>query len=530
MAVQRFAALEIVTIAVIGIGFFAVCTITGSYLEKSFAEYKGRELLVAESFTNKLDDYESFDDATMELSEEVRTVLDKAYGEDGYLRASVLEASNDGYNVVLAVGKAGNIKQESYYKGKVLSLVKNSLEKKLVSYDVVNSERSLAVAVDNDSKMPKRVLVVELAMDEVTEAKDAVSSKAIIYALCGWFAASLLLLIVVLLQDLEWKRVIKTTEKISISKEGWKKPPIHTSEMQLLWNSLGEILKNVAKANYEKFKTFQAYFRFAPKSIERILEKTSISDVHTGDVVDIKGTLALAYISGDKSLKKREIISNINKKFVIMSDCQRNHEGLYLSGDGDLKRQSYMFLDSPQQAMLFGIETCMRFEENRIYDKEKALIMLHPTELTYGICGDDEQATVSVVSDEMNILKKYLRKLSQNGVRMIVTDNMPEEIRDRFSSRYIGFIEQDGKGFKLYEVLDAYPEKERRIRMKTNDKLQQALSLFYKNDYYLARNAFSEVLRECPTDGLAKWYIFRCEDYLNNQNEVDPSFALFADD
>ena len=82
---------------------------------------------------------------------------------------------------------------------------------------------------------------------------------------------------------------------------------------------------------------------------------------------------------------------------------------------------------------------------------------------------------------------------------MAVTDAVYELIEKETTGRYIGYLESDGLTFKIYEILDAYPAGERQKRIDAKDKFEQALNLFYQEDYYLGRNLFTEVLKESLT-------------------------------
>ena len=81
--------------------------------------------------------------------------------------------------------------------------------------------------------------------------------------------------------------------------------------------------------------------------------------------------------------------------------------------------------------------------------------------------------------------------------------------------------------FNLYEVLDAYPARERQCRIDTLTKFNEAIKLFYQSDFYFARTLFTEILKDCPEDDVAKHYIFRCESCLNEENKGDHRFSLF---
>lgn len=82
--------------------------------------------------------------------------------------------------------------------------------------------------------------------------------------------------------------------------------------------------------------------------------------------------------------------------------------------------------------------------------------------------------------------------------------------------------------YKLYEILDAYPGMERDLRKAYDQNFQKAVNLFYRSDFYLARNLFSTILRACPGDGIARWYLFACEYLFNQEGETAPDFSLFG--
>ena len=78
----------------------------------------------------------------------------------------------------------------------------------------------------------------------------------------------------------------------------------------------------------------------------------------------------------------------------------------------------------------------------------------------------------------------------------------------------------------LQAVLDALDVREREKKRAVCERFAQALELFYQHDFYLARSAFSYILKELPTDEIAKWYLFTCETYLNMEHAEDVPCAL----
>ncbi len=53
--------------------------------------------------------------------------------------------------------------------------------------------------------------------------------------------------------------------------------------------------------------------------------------------------------------------------------------------------------------------------------------------------------------------------------------------------------------------------------------------MFYEKDFYFARNMFTDILREVPTDAVTKWYLFECERLLNEQASPDFVGELHVD-
>ena len=82
--------------------------------------------------------------------------------------------------------------------------------------------------------------------------------------------------------------------------------------------------------------------------------------------------------------------------------------------------------------------------------------------------------------------------------------------------------------FKLYEILDVFSSAEKALRLSLNEKFQEAVQLFYKNDFYLARNLFSAILKADPEDGIARWYLFASERFFNSGKPEEAVYNLFG--
>jgi hypothetical protein len=162
--------------------------------------------------------------------------------------------------------------------------------------------------------------------------------------------------------------------------------------------------------------------------------------------------------------------------------------------------------------------------------KPEFLLILHRANYEYGVSGRDDRAITFMSSYELGLLAKVGAKLSELGVKLLVTERCGRTLADAVSTRYIGYVSSSDEqhNIKLYEVLDAYREGTKNLRKQYNEKFQEAIRLYYKDDFYLARNIFSEIFKNCPDDGVAKWYIFACERLFNRTDFSTVNYSIFG--
>ena len=168
---------------------------------------------------------------------------------------------------------------------------------------------------------------------------------------------------------------------------------------------------------------------------------------------------------------------------------------------------------------MFGTEFLLKLREKRNDEFPETTVILHYTPLSYGVVGSDKHLTVYMVSKDTDILQSYAEWFRKKKVSLILTETVLKHEKISSELRYIGFIlpneENPEERINLYEALDAESVAVHTKRIATKERFEEALELFYKQDYYIARNTFTEILRESPDDEISKWYLFECERYLN---------------
>ena len=115
-------------------------------------------------------------------------------------------------------------------------------------------------------------------------------------------------------------------------------------------------------------------------------------------------------------------------------------------------------------------------------------------------------------------------------MKIVLTEETWKFVRESAQGRYIGFVVSADRRytFRLYEIFDACPQPQKFAKMKNRERFERALELFYNNDLYLARSAFSDVLKECPDDGICGWYVFACDEMFNEEASAEKTYSLFG--
>ena len=335
----------------------------------------------------------------------------------------------------------------------------------------------------------------------------------------GFIIASILILLVLILENRDIHAVAKMLKNLAEGKSDIGNPTVRGKDVVSIKNSAFEIDKNIASINRSKYKIFEAYYRFAPKSIENILKKNSITEVDIGDLADVKGTVAILSTKERKRLNDDEL-AYMNRYFEIVERYREEYKGIYVTNNETLSRTRLLFPEKNKKAVSFGIDVINSMREWKKKDYTDTMILLHYTTFSYGICGTKTQSMPLIASTEIEKLSDVAEWFRTMRLSMVVTGDVLENESGFGDVRYLGFVRADGgKRIDLYEIIGAEGRRMSGAKKKTRDAFEAALRMFYDKDFYLARNAFTEILREMPYDEISKWYLFECETQLNGNQE-----------
>jgi len=439
-------------------------------------------------------------------------------GNSSLFRDCMLVDLSSGQSLVSAGGMNRQNVSEVYGQelGEALEEINNGNSYSLAEF-MINGEDFFCLGL-NEEPMGQNIALFGIAIDSDTsislwgDRRTTVSNYVMIFIM-----GSLLCLFIIYIQSEDMRLFEKEIAKVAGLDTNVERPILMGRDMVSIWNSLTEIAKQIDRMNYAKYRIYEAYYRFAPKNIETILKKTSITEVHSGDSINVRGTLAFAatrFNSAD------ELVNFLGEK------KEKERQGIIVSSNSELNLFKILFLQENTKVTSFGIDYIKRngdFESNK-----GQTVLLYFGSFTYGISGTADQSFAYLASDENQELEMAVRWLKDRKVGLVITEDVKLREAIEYKTRYIGYLElSTGKiRLNLYEVLDACPSRERQQKLFYLDRFGKALDLFYRKDFYLARSEFSEILKGFPEDEIVRWYLFESERCLNDNSSFNDSGAL----
>jgi hypothetical protein len=330
----------------------------------------------------------------------------------------------------------------------------------------------------------------------------------------------------------------KQMDRVSNGDLTAREPAEGRDELSRMDNSLQMMCMDLSVWDYQLRSTVQAYRRFIPSRMAELLERPVVEEIHLGDSRRMEGNVGVFCVGNRdqarNALGDDDFVDFINHSFGIFHQCMEKNHGWMLSSSLRLSAMEALFPDSAADGVRAGLDFLGQAQRQAVEMPEpRVCLVLHKASFLYGIAGQEERLFPYLSSSELEFLMGFAPQFDQTGVRVVATEAYWKQLEGcGFTGRYIGFVSAGEKSgtYKLYEVLDVYPELERDLRRGYDQRFQEALNLFYHDDFYLARNQFSALLRACPNDGVARWYLFASERLFNREGDEEIDYSLFGMD
>ncbi len=273
-------------------------------------------------------------------------------------------------------------------------------------------------------------------------------------------------------------------------------------------HSLNKINYNyMEKENKIKETNLEAQ-KFIPKQFFKFLGKSNIADLELGNQVKKMATTLFCDLTStaeiSQSLSLEENFNFINSYLNVVSPIIRRYGGFvdkYL-GDGILA-----VFARPENAIdcahniIRSIE--VKNKSQRDLPPVDAKISIHTGEVIFGIVGDEERKSPTIVSDVVNLASKMEDLNKYLHTKMIFSKSVLSEVpsRFKFAYRYLGSLKLDeGNNLALFESLEVYPRDRREKLANLKGKFENAVRYYNDARYDEAARDFEEILKLLPED------------------------------
>lgn len=373
--------------------------------------------------------------------------------------------------------------------------------------------------------------------DDLAEARRAATWVGLLLALV-WVAATAILWGLASRMTAPLRRMTEQMDRVA---EGDAKAQEETcegeDELARMDHAIQMLCMSLSVWSYESVNTIRSYKRFVPEKMAELLERPVAEEIRLGDSRRMTGNVGVFSIGNRaearNTLEDAGFVDFINRSFGVFHDCVAENHGCMLSGGLRLSAMEALFTGSAADGLRAGLDFIGKLQAcgSDALPAPDGCVLLHQASFLYGIAGQEQQLFPYLSSSELDFLGGYLPAFYQAGVPVVTTEAYWKQLEGLgFTGRYLGYVNGGERlgSYKLYEVLDAYPELERELRKGYDPRFQEAVNLFYRNDFYLARNLFSTLVRACPSDGIARWYLFACEYFFHQEGTDEVDHQLFG--
>lgn len=305
------------------------------------------------------------------------------------------------------------------------------------------------------------------------------------------------------------------------------------NEFGTMWTALDRMCRNLQMQEYRDQKVLEQICAYAPENFEKLFSKEKLQDIEAGESVQLMATLGMIAVIDKGALADRARGGQYADQMAKLMFAQEGaDQAVFLQDGSSLEVIKAVFPEtgqSAQTALAYSI-SLLEALSGQEGDGAPPFILLHTSHVTCGLAGGERHVYPYAASPESDPFAGYIDRFRRSGARIVVTEDTWQQAAGKYHGRSIGHIAPgDGRGsVRLYEILDACPQAQRAAKLKGKQAFEAALALYQEDALYAARSAFADLLRECPEDGIARWYLFACDSALRAAGTKMAGHALFG--
>ncbi|MCL2229625.1 MAG: adenylate/guanylate cyclase domain-containing protein, partial [Treponema sp.] len=282
----------------------------------------------------------------------------------------------------------------------------------------------------------------------------------------------------------------------------------------------------------------ESTIRFVPVQFMEHLGVSDISKMKLGDNVlrdlsvlffDIR-----AFSINSEMMTSHENFIFINEILGIAGPIIRKNEGFVDKFIGDAAMALFV---NGIDAVRAGIELYQKL----VIDKTTRVkigvdginigVGIHTGSVMMGIVGENERLSSTVISANVNLASRLEGLSKQTGSGVLISKDTMNQLTGReseFSYRFIGMVRAAGVNevLGLFDIIDALPQKDRKLRLLTKKVFESGVRKFHTKDYAAAVHRFEKVIEADPGDICAIHHLEEAKKHL-----ADPSLqSVFSFD
>jgi class 3 adenylate cyclase/DNA-binding NarL/FixJ family response regulator len=286
--------------------------------------------------------------------------------------------------------------------------------------------------------------------------------------------------------------------------------------------------KQIAQQNEELKQLNQSFSQFVPHQFLQCLDKSSIIDVQLGDHVEQEMSVVFSDIRDFTTLSEnmtpKENFKFINSYLSQMEPAIIQNNGFIDKYIGDAIMA--LFGQQPDDAVNAGVamlQQLTEYNKTRVTKERPPLrigVGINTGPLMLGTVGGHFQMAGTVISDAVNLAARLESLTKQFGVSMLISHETFTRLDDplAYDFRFIAKLSVKGKSkqVSVFEIFNADPPELRAAKLATKTVFEQALVLYYTNDYLRADKLFAMCLQQHPADTVAKLYRQQCRSQVQS--------------
>ncbi len=296
-----------------------------------------------------------------------------------------------------------------------------------------------------------------------------------------------------------------------------------SNQFKKIQNSLEKINYNYKSSENLLRKTNLETKKFIPKQILKFLGKKSITELEIGNQIQKKATTLFCDLISSSSMSKtlslEENFNFVNSYLNVISPIVRRHDGFidkYL-GDGTLA-----VFKRPESAIECAHSITKAIQTKNSSHKNLPLIetkiSINTGELIFGIVGEEERKSPTIVSDVVNLASKMEDINKFLGTRVLISKETLNSLPSKyvFAYRHVGSMQIDKENsMAIFESLENYKKGKKEKLIKLKSVFENGVRSYNSSKFKQAKDFFQEILKQVSDDKPAYVYFNKCCEKLN---------------